>query len=248
MLIVVAGLLAHVCPCGDLCHSLVNAPRPAREVFLVSQAVKPHPIGGPWPLGRSKPPIDWRSWDLSTATTIVYAWGHPFRWHGNGSVYAFNEYGDVDPFPDYDLLCAAHARGIRVIVSVPGGSVYGNASAMLPNATRHRLLAAGLVNLTRAYGFDGIEIDFEGQYKSHDATVWSQYVAFLKVITAARPSALAELLASSALASSALAPRQVMGGAMRGALPGAYLTITHQCGPTDFMAAHAADVVEATDG
>ena len=211
---------AHSCPCGDLCHSLVNAPRPDREVFLVAQAVKPGPRGGDWPEGRTKPPIDWEQWDgLKHATTIVYAWGHPIRWFANGTAYAYNEYGATDPFPDYGLLCAAHARGVRVVPSIAGGSKYGNASAMLPNATRRQRLADNLAAITKLYGFDGVEIDFEGSYKTQDTTVWTNYLDFLSRLS----------------------------GAMHAAIPGSYVEMTHSCGPTNFMGAHAKDVVEATD-
>ena len=201
------------CPCAAaLCRPLVNAPRPAKEVFLVAQAVKP--LGGP------KPPIDWRSWDgLRTATTIVYAWGHPLRWHGNGSAYVFNEYGETDPFPDRGLLCAAHARGVRVILSVPGGAPYGNATALLPHPSRYPLLATNLARLIKQFGFDGMEADFEGQYKSKDTAVWSQYLGFLRTLQAT----------------------------LHREIPGSYLTMTHECGPMPFMAKHARDCVAATD-
>lgn len=130
-------------------------------------------------------------YNFSAASVFTYAFGHPLRFYDNGTVYNFTEH-TADSFPDWRLICGAHAAGKRVMATLNGGSHYGNATSLEDPAVQKRLIP-GIVAFLDRYGLDGVEIDVEGVYKHGLHPDQPRYVAFLhamkSALSAANPSA-----------------------------------------------------------
>ena len=148
------------CTCANasLCRPLAG-PRPAKTVRVVSDC------GGP----RSEH-CDWHGFDWAGITEISRQAGHQLLVSSDGSV-SINANRNVPRglrWPQSELLCYAHARGVRMLATVlPGG--HGsfniapplNYSLLLSNASAIERMAKGLATAVTAAGFDGVGFDFE---------------------------------------------------------------------------------------
>lgn len=97
---------------------------------------------------------NWEHFDWSVLTTVVPTALHPT---------------DIDP----QLICHAHAHGVRVVAFAPGGTegAGGQAAQLMPlsaNLTTRRLWVQGAVSLVRELHLDGLNFDFEAPLNSSD--------------------------------------------------------------------------------
>ncbi|MBI2569610.1 MAG: hypothetical protein HYV63_21610 [Candidatus Schekmanbacteria bacterium] len=107
-------------------------------------------------------------WDL--LTTLAY---FAVEAKSDGSI------GSTHGWPDLDLVSAAHANGVRVVLVVTNFSESGISSILGSSANRGRLIS-NLYSLVNQGGADGVNIDFEGVSKSVKANL----VTFMKELTA----------------------------------------------------------------
>lgn len=147
----------------DLCKPLASGPPPHADVHVYSDG------GGPWiNTTSSGDTYDWRNFDMSVVTTIVRMAGHPITVAVDGAVQLSTKsaFGPADRWPESELVCTAHAHGVRVLVTVlpelkgPGSDpkyyqhLMGNGSAV-------QRMSDELAAIVFAAGWDGVEFDFE---------------------------------------------------------------------------------------
>ena len=108
---------------------------------------------------------------MSVATTVGYQFGRPWVLAANGSVLvnpygpgrcAFGKCRAEDVWPNKQLLCKAHANGVRVVVGIGGSHLLpGAVEAMLLNASARARAVSELARLVSSTGADGIAVDIE---------------------------------------------------------------------------------------
>ena len=76
------------------------------------------------------------------------------------------------------FINAAHAKGIKVLASIGGGSPHPYYHALLKNDKRPQLVA-DLVSIAQRYNLDGIDVDLEG------GDIDENYEAFVTELAAA---------------------------------------------------------------
>ena len=104
------------CACANasLCRPLAG-PRPAKSVRVVSDC------GGPTHDG-----CDWRAFDWARITEVTRQAGHQLLVSSDGAV-SFNANPNVHSahgvlrWPESELVCFAHAHGVRVLATVLPG-------------------------------------------------------------------------------------------------------------------------------
>ncbi|MEI7542819.1 MAG: glycosyl hydrolase family 18 protein, partial [bacterium] len=86
----------------------------------------------------------------------------------------------VAGFIEPQLLTKAHNAGIKVLISVGGGGTYGVCAAMAGNATTRNNFENIIVSFIQNYGYDGIDIDWEGMTNSTDKANYTSLITELR--------------------------------------------------------------------
>ncbi|HEX3604883.1 MAG TPA: glycosyl hydrolase family 18 protein [Candidatus Dormibacteraeota bacterium] len=163
---------------------------PAQTTAASSGSAQPAAAGGPsremfgfapyWDMA------NWKQWQLSRLSTIAYfgvtldGSGNPLRdegwtgWTGQQLT---------------DLVSAAHAAGVRVLVTVKCFDT-PTISSIVSNPTHAQNAVATAVSLARQRGLDGVDVDFEGATSATYPTIAQDLTRFLGALTGATHAAI----------------------------------------------------------
>jgi hypothetical protein len=188
------------CSCGNmsLCEPLGAAATVTRKVVRVYSD-----CGGPT---QNHGECNWHAFDWRGITEISRMAGHQLLVSSDGSValnrnpYVHSAHGLL-LWPESELVCSAHAHGVRVLATVLGGQGAGHYndappldySLLLSNASAVERMARGLATLATAAGFDGLDFDFESIQRAWPANttfdIGAAYVAMIRTTKAAMRAA-----------------------------------------------------------
>ena len=112
--------------------------------------------------------------DLTKLTHINIAFANP---DNNGAVGGINT-GDLAT-----VVSAAHAKNVKVFVSIAGGDASASLySSLLGNTTKMNTFVTNLVNYAASNNLDGIDVDIEGGVLDGTNVTASQYQAFVTAL------------------------------------------------------------------
>jgi hypothetical protein len=179
-------LLRCSCANASLCRPLPRGAAAAKVVRVYSDC------GGP-----TQNPCDWRAFDWAGITEISRMAGHQLLVSSDGSV-TINKNPNVHSahglllWPESELVCYAHAHGVRVLATVLGGQGAGgfndapplDYSLLMSNASAVARMADGLAAAVTSAGFDGLEFDFESIQRAWPVNssfdIGAAYVAMIR--------------------------------------------------------------------
>jgi Glycosyl hydrolases family 18 len=158
-------------------------PAPVRPATAPHRAA-PRAVGGParemlgfapyWDM------LNWQLWQLSRLSTIAY---FGVTLDGNGNPVADQGWTAWQGSQLTEMVRAAHAAGVRVLVTVKCFDTDGIASIV--GVPAHAQAAIGnAISLARQRGLDGVDIDFEGATSSSHPGLQQQLSAFAGSLTA----------------------------------------------------------------
>jgi spore germination protein YaaH len=130
---------------------------------------------------------NWKLWQLSRLTTIAY---FGVTLDGNGNPIHDEGWTAWQGAQLTDLVSAAHAAGVRVLVTVKCFDEAGIASIVSTPAHAQTAIATAIA-LARQRGLDGVDVDFEGSSSPSYPTIQQDLTAFAGSLTAQTHAAVA---------------------------------------------------------
>jgi spore germination protein YaaH len=157
---------------------------PTQATTPASGGATPAVVGGParemfgfapyWDMA------NWRQWQLSRLSTIAY---FGVTLDGNGNPVHDEGWTAWQGQPLTDMVSAAHAAGVRVLVTVKCFDQPSIAS-IVSVPTHAQAAISTAVSLARQRGLDGVDIDFEGAASPTYPTIAQDLTGFMGGLTA----------------------------------------------------------------
>ncbi|TMD99919.1 MAG: glycoside hydrolase family 18 protein [Chloroflexi bacterium] len=123
---------------------------------------------------------NWKQWQLQRLSTIAY---FGVTLDGNGNPVHDEGWPAWTGQQLTDMVSAAHASGVRVLVTIKSFDT-PTISSIVSNPAHAQNAIATAISLARSRGLDGIDVDFEGASSPTYPTIAQDLTAFMGGLTA----------------------------------------------------------------